>query len=49
MSPVQPFQKFENHFSRPEVQIACRFVGQKDGGSADKSTREYNALLFPSR
>jgi len=44
---MQTFQKIEDHFTGPEVEVAGRFVGEQDGGSADESTSQHDALLFP--
>jgi hypothetical protein len=49
MGTMQSFEEFEDHLSRPEIEVPCWFVGQENGGFADQSARENHPLLLPSR
>ena len=46
MRTMQTFQKIEDHFAGPEVEVSGRFVGQQDGRFADQGPRQHNPLLF---
>jgi hypothetical protein len=41
---MQTFQKIEDHFTGPEVEIAGRLVGQQDGGCSHQSSAQHNTL-----
>lgn len=48
MRLMETFQKLENHFPRPEIQISGGFVSEQDRWFPDKSPGQNNPLLFPS-
>ena len=45
---MQAFQKLENHFAGPEIQVAGRFVGEQDGRLSDEGPGKDHPLLFTS-
>ena len=46
MRTVQAFQEIEDHFAGPEVEVPGRLVGKQNGGFANQSSSQHNALLF---
>jgi hypothetical protein len=46
MRTMQTFQKIEDHFTGPEVEVAGRFVGQQDRGFTHQSPCQDDALLL---
>ena len=47
--PMQILEQVHDHLAGPEVQIASRFVGQKDTGVAHQRAGQYDSLLLPAR
>ena len=43
---MQAFQKIEDHFAGPEVEVSGGFVGQQDRGLAHQSPGQHDALLL---
>ena len=49
MRSMQAFQKMENHFAGPEIEVAGWFIGQQDGRFSHQGSSEHNPLLLPTR
>jgi hypothetical protein len=45
---MQTFQKLEDHFAGPEIQVAGWFIGQQNGGYSHEGSGQHNTLLLSS-
>jgi hypothetical protein len=43
---MQAFQKIEDHFTGPEVEVSGGFVGEQHGRFTHQGAREHDALLL---
>jgi len=46
---VQVFQKFEDHFARPEIQIAGGLIGEQYAGLPHQRPSQHDPLLLSAR